>query len=149
MNDFDRAIQHLDKAFGFIGAPHTWVSRKDEADKVIVVERGDLVFVFNFHPTNSYTDYRIGAYKQGPYKVALSSDERVFGGWTNVTKDSEVEFITNEGDYDGRPYAFNVYAPCRTVVVYAQAEYCDAKADSTPTGIPGLAVKGRGPYYAN
>jgi len=27
---------------------------------MIVFERGDLVFVFNFHPTNSYDDYRIG-----------------------------------------------------------------------------------------
>jgi hypothetical protein len=92
-------MTHLDKAFGFISAPHTWVSRKvraalcaltlsnpalrtrlpmhsflpsppptpphqhppqDEGDKVIVVERGDLVFVFNFHPTNSYTDYKVG-----------------------------------------------------------------------------------------
>ena len=56
---FDRAMTHLDKAFGFLSAPHTWVSRKDEGDKVVVVERGDLVFVFNFHPTNSYTDYKV------------------------------------------------------------------------------------------
>jgi hypothetical protein len=30
---------------------------------------GDLVFVFNFHPTTSFTDYRVGCYKAGPYKV--------------------------------------------------------------------------------
>ena len=42
---------------------------QDEADKLVVVERGDLVFVFNFHPTNSYTDYGIGTYLPGPYKV--------------------------------------------------------------------------------
>lgn len=41
MNAFDRAMQHLDKAFGFVSAPHSWVSRKDEADKIIVVERGE------------------------------------------------------------------------------------------------------------
>jgi 1,4-alpha-glucan branching enzyme len=41
MNSFDRAMQHLDKAFGFVSAPHSWVSRKDEADKIIVVERGE------------------------------------------------------------------------------------------------------------
>ena len=45
------------------------MSRKDEGDKLIVVERGDLVFVWNFHPTNSYTNYRIGCYKEGQYKV--------------------------------------------------------------------------------
>ena len=42
---------------------------QDEGDKMIVVERGDLVFVFNFHPTNSYTDYGVGTYLPGPYKV--------------------------------------------------------------------------------
>ena len=42
---------------------------QDEGDKVIIAERGQLVFVFNFHPTNSYTDYRIGCRTAGPYKV--------------------------------------------------------------------------------
>jgi hypothetical protein len=38
MNDFDRAIMHLDKAFGFVAAPHQYISKKDEGDKLIVVE---------------------------------------------------------------------------------------------------------------
>lgn len=42
MNAFDRAMNHLDKAFGFVSAPHCWVSRKDEGDKILVVERGGL-----------------------------------------------------------------------------------------------------------
>jgi hypothetical protein len=29
------------------------------------VERGDLVMVFNFHPTNSYTDYKVGCKDAG------------------------------------------------------------------------------------
>lgn len=37
-----------------------------------------------------------------------------------------------------------MYAPSRTVVVYAPADCCDAEADSKPTGIPGLGVKGLG-----
>ena len=45
---------------------------QDEGDKLIVVERGDLVFVFNFHPVNSYTDYRVGALLPGPYKVTFA-----------------------------------------------------------------------------
>ena len=32
------------QAFGFVSAPHQWVSRKDEGDKVIVVERGECSF---------------------------------------------------------------------------------------------------------
>jgi 1,4-alpha-glucan branching enzyme len=69
MHAYDRAMIHLEKAFGFLTAPHQYISRQDEGDKMIVLEKGDLVFVFNFHPTNSYTDYRIGCLKEGAYKV--------------------------------------------------------------------------------
>ena len=43
---------------------------QSEGDKVIIAERGQLVFVFNFHPTNSYSDYRVGCPSQGPYKAS-------------------------------------------------------------------------------
>lgn len=43
---------------------------QDEGDKVIVCERGDLVFVFNFNPSQSFTDYKVGCKNSGPYKVS-------------------------------------------------------------------------------
>ena len=43
-----------------------------------------------------------------PPQVALSSDEEVFGGYRNVTKDSDIEFHTAEGSHDGRPHSFKV-----------------------------------------
>ncbi|GFH13934.1 Aamy domain-containing protein [Haematococcus lacustris] len=30
----------------------------DSADKMVVCECGDMVMVFNFHPTTSYTGYK-------------------------------------------------------------------------------------------
>ncbi len=39
---------------------HEYVSLKNEGDKLIVAEKGELLFVFNLHPTNSYSSYRIG-----------------------------------------------------------------------------------------
>lgn len=101
---------HLEKAYGFLTAGHTYISRKDEGDKMIVVERGDLVFVWNFHPTNSYTDYLIGAEKEGEYKIVLSSDEPVFGGWQNVTKEADVKFTAYAHAHDGRPASMKVWA---------------------------------------
>jgi 1,4-alpha-glucan branching enzyme len=53
----------------FMTSEHQYVSRKDEGDRVIVFERGNLVFVFNFHWTKSYSDYRVGCLKPGKYKV--------------------------------------------------------------------------------
>lgn len=53
----------------FMTSEHQYISRKDEGDRVIVFERGNLVFVFNFHWSKSYTDYRVGCLKPGKYKV--------------------------------------------------------------------------------
>ena len=79
--------------------------------------------------------------------MVLSSDEPVFGGFSNISKINNVAYTAEEGNYDNRPYSFCVYAPCRTVAVYAPADTVDAKADSNELGVPGLGVKGRGPYW--
>ena len=42
---------------------------------MLVVERGDLVFVFNFHPVSSFSDYRVGAYLPGPYKARAATHD--------------------------------------------------------------------------
>lgn len=55
--------------------------------------------------------------------------------------------VSKNYSFDNRPHSFQVYAPSRTVAVYAPAEFCDKDADKKPHGIPGLAVKGLGPYY--
>jgi 1,4-alpha-glucan branching enzyme len=147
-NAFDRAMTHLEKGFGFVSAPHQYVSRKCNNDKLVAVERGDLVFVFNFHPYQSYTNYKVGCHNPGPYKVVLSSDEAVFGGYSNVTKKSDTVFHTGSSNHDNRPNDFSVYAPSRTVVVYAPADFCDPDGDEKPWGIPGLGIKGLGPYFS-
>lgn len=42
--------------------------------------------------------------------MVLSSDEEVFGGYRNVTKDADAVFSAQSGDYDGRPHSFMVRA---------------------------------------
>lgn len=40
----------------------------------------------------------------------LSSDEPVFGGFSNVTKNSDVTFASTQFQHDGRPNSFLVSA---------------------------------------
>ena len=40
-----------------------------------------------------------------------------------------------------------VYSPCRTVTVFAPSEFVDPDADKDEYGVPGLAVRGLGPYF--
>ena len=51
---------------------------QDEGDKVIICERGDLVFVFNFHPSQSFSDYKVGCKNAGSYKVLLMSNRLAY-----------------------------------------------------------------------
>lgn len=65
-------------------SPQAYVSLKHEGDKVIVFERAGLVFAFNFHPTNSFADYRIGVDDAGTYKPVLTTDEKRFEGQDRI-----------------------------------------------------------------
>ncbi|KAL7137419.1 hypothetical protein ABFS83_10G091000 [Erythranthe nasuta] len=120
LQEFDQAMQHLEENYGFMTSEHQYISRKDEADRVIVFERGNLLFVFNFHWSKSYSDYRVGCLKPGKYKVALDSDDKLFGGFGRISH--EAEYFTTEGWQDDRPRSFYIYAPSRTAVVYALTE---------------------------
>ncbi|KYN02770.1 1,4-alpha-glucan-branching enzyme [Cyphomyrmex costatus] len=47
MNNWDRAVNMLEEKYGWLQGYLSW---KHEDDKVIVFDRDDLTFVFNFHP---------------------------------------------------------------------------------------------------
>lgn len=49
----------------FLASGREFVSRKHEGDKLISFERGGLVWILNFHPSQSYVDYRIAVEKPG------------------------------------------------------------------------------------
>ncbi|XP_057779347.1 1,4-alpha-glucan-branching enzyme 1, chloroplastic/amyloplastic-like [Salvia miltiorrhiza] len=139
LQEFDRAMQHLEERYGFMTSEHQYISKKDEGDRLIVFERGDLVFVFNFHWSSSYLDYRVGCLKPGKYKVVLDSDDPLFGGFNRISHDSE--YFTFEGWHDDRPRSFLIYAPSRTAVVYAlvtdEAKPVDVVVDAE-TSISGV-----------
>jgi 1,4-alpha-glucan branching enzyme len=77
-----------------------YVSLKHDTDRMVVFERGGLLFIFNFHATQSYTDYRVGAQEAGEYKVILSSDEKRFGGFDNV--DVNTTYFTTPLEWNNR-----------------------------------------------
>ncbi|MGN0832645.1 MAG: alpha amylase C-terminal domain-containing protein [Kiritimatiellia bacterium] len=52
----------------------------NEGDKVLAFLRGNLLFVFNFHPTQSFEDYGIIVPPASDWKHLLDTDEPRFGG---------------------------------------------------------------------
>mgnify|MGYP002716658610 FL=1 len=81
-------------------------------------ERCGLLFVFNFHPTKSFSDYRVGVDKPGVYRLILNTDEPEFGGHSLL--DSNVEYFTQPFGYSGRQNSLTVYIPSRVAIVLAK-----------------------------
>ena len=113
--EFDRAMQLAEEKYGWLRAEQAYISLKHEGDKVLVFERKGLLWVFNFHPTDSYADYRVGVDTPGTYRIILDSDAEVFGGLGRV--DSGTRFFTTDVEWNGRRNYLQVYIPTRTAVV--------------------------------
>ncbi|MBE6312753.1 MAG: 1,4-alpha-glucan-branching enzyme [Bacteroidales bacterium] len=91
LGDFDRELMELISAenkFQKLKIEKLW---DNEGDQFLAFRRGDLVFVFNFHPSKSYSDYGFLT-ERGSYKVVLNTDDKKFGGFGLV--DDEVTHFT-------------------------------------------------------
>ena len=85
----------------------------DHPRKVMAYQRGTSTFLFNFHPSESYTEFFVPMGETGDYVVQLSSDAANFGGQSRV--DSEQVYISHKHE-DGRT-GFKIYLPSRCAVV--------------------------------
>ncbi len=56
----------------------------NDGDKVLAFTRAPYLFVFNFHPDQSFTDYGIPA-TPGTWELVLDSDASSFGGFDRLT----------------------------------------------------------------
>ncbi len=116
LGDFDRKMIEVVKGEkNFIKTPVQEIWHND-GDQVLAFMRGDLVFVFNFSPTRSFTDYGF-LVPEGDYKVVLNSDAKEFGG--NGFADDTMVHHTNfdpvyEKDHKGW---LKLYIPARSAVI--------------------------------
>jgi len=115
---FDAAMNNTETAFQWLSAPQAYISLKNEEDRVVVFERAGLLFIFNFHWTNSYTDYRVGIEEPGEYRLVLDSDEKHFGGHGRL--DHSVHYFTDPLGWNGRANHLQAYLPNRTAIVLAK-----------------------------
>ncbi|XP_022906638.2 1,4-alpha-glucan-branching enzyme isoform X1 [Onthophagus taurus] len=116
LNEFDAAMNHLEEKYGWLHNDSSYVSWKHENDKVIAFERGNgLVFVFNFHPTKSFSGYRVGVSQPGCYKIILSSDDVRFGGQARI--DTNLNYFTEPIGFGGLKNSLLLYVPSRTAII--------------------------------
>ena len=91
-----------------------WIHQDDH---VIAFERGDLLFVFNFAPESSYTDYPVPVSREEDWQILFSSDDLEFGGFGRNAHD-RVSACT-PGVKGG---CVRLYLPARTALVLCPAE---------------------------
>lgn len=115
LNDFDSKMQWTEEKYGWLHSPQAYISLKNENDKVIVFERAGLLWIFNFHPSSSFTDYRVGVEEAGTYRIVLNTDSPAFGGLSRIQEDQR--FFTTDFAWNNRKNFLQVYIPTRTAMV--------------------------------
>jgi 1,4-alpha-glucan branching enzyme len=119
LQNFDAAMMKLDKDNHVL--TDTFIERLmlHEDNKLLVYRRGPLVFAFNLHATNSYTDLRIPVPDPVDYKIVLNSDAREFAGPGLILPNTV--YPKQDVPHEGRAQSVQVYLPARTAQVLKPA----------------------------
>ena len=87
----------------------------NEGDQVLIYERDGLLFVFNFNPTKSFSDYRF-EYTPGEYKICLNLDSEIFGGHKRLDE-NVIHIATKPNKSYYAPTELSLYIPSQTAFV--------------------------------
>ena len=126
---FDKAMIRLAKQVKLLEHSDIRLLGEHSEDKIIVFERAGLVFAFNFHPTQSYSDYPIMV-NAGRYQMILDSDATEFGGHGRLVPNQEHFTLTSSSQPAGQAL-LNIYIPNRTGIVLQPVQKDGSKSSST------------------
>ena len=126
LGDFDRALMKI------IGSVRNFQNKDvveywhNDGDQVLAYGRGDYVFVFNFNPTRSFSDYGF-LVPRGSYKTVLDSDGIEFGGYGRVDDKLEHFTLMDPLYKKQRKEWLKLYLPCRSAIVLKKVRSNDKK----------------------
>jgi 1,4-alpha-glucan branching enzyme len=114
--DFDKTMIALQTKMKVLDNVNIEQVAANESDKIIAFTRGNLLFVFNFHPSVSYTDY--GLKIRGKFEIILDSDDTLFGGFGRIDKSIIYTASQPEGNISlNTPFWLHLYLPARVGLV--------------------------------
>jgi len=115
-------MNEWEDAFGLMTSEHQYVSLSHEEDKVIVFEKGPLLFIFNFDHSKSYEDYKIGTCWGSDHIILYETDSKELGGHGRLEQGKTKRFVPKNLSYYNRDYQLSLYLPCRTAIVLIPEE---------------------------
>lgn len=113
--DFDKAMLELITEGRIIESGHPRLMKSDQANQVLIFERANHFFAFNFNPSKSLTDYAFEV-PPGKYRLLLDSDNAAFGGMQRVEAD-QIYIPKTRIEGKTKKHMVSVYLPCRTALV--------------------------------
>ena len=115
LSAFDKAMVSLVNITGGFFGDKARIVFIHEADQVLIYERSGLLFVFNFNPIKSFTDYSF-EYMEGKFKIILNADSEIYGGHRRIDE-SIVHHAFRNGKEFYAPYQLSLYIPSQTACV--------------------------------
>jgi 1,4-alpha-glucan branching enzyme len=112
---FDAAMLKLDSQHHLLHDKFIELLMVHEDQKLLVYRRGPLVFAFNWHATNSYTDLRIPVPDPKDYRIVLNTDAREFAGPGLILPN--VTYPKQTVPWENRQQSVQIYLPARTAQV--------------------------------
>jgi 1,4-alpha-glucan branching enzyme len=122
--DFDKEMIHFINKHKLLTVPSVDFVMENKPDKVLAYHRGLFLFVFNFNPTQSFTDYGIPL-GPGKYKVELNTDSGRFGG--NDLVDEDIPYYTIPSGGSTSQHYLRLYLPARTALVFKKIDFPKVK----------------------
>jgi 1,4-alpha-glucan branching enzyme len=111
LNDFDHDMIALIRDNDILTSLPARQLNMDEANKTIIFERNNLIFIFNWHPSNSIPDYKFHC-PAGNYRIILNTDDSKFGGFNRVDMN-----MTYPAQPEGENSMMRIYLPNRIAMV--------------------------------
>lgn len=105
LSAFDRSMILLFRKHKLLQKSSIPVYLQHIDDQVLVFGRGSFVFVFNFSPFRSYSDYPMHI-PAGTYKVVLCSDAATYGGFGRL--DETLSYVADKKEASGQ---LKIYIP--------------------------------------
>lgn len=116
LSDFDSAMMRVVRSARMFSRTKVIEIWHNDGDQILAFSRGNLVFVFNFNPNKSFTDYGL-LVLEGSYDVILNSDALEYGGF-GCCDDAITHFTQEDALYKTQNKGWlKLYIPARSAVV--------------------------------
>lgn len=115
LNHFDKEMLKLVRKGQLLGPSGLQLLWIDQDRKLIAYRKSNYIFLFNFHPENSYESFQLPIHEEGTYRVIFSTDRPEFGGFNRIDEDYLYKSMElAQADYSN---GVTIYTPSRTALV--------------------------------